>query len=78
MTTELQPLPIEKRQAIETVWRGRAKEQGYRPGSAKYAKFEAEFFVGAAAALYALGYTMPPIWAISIMSGRSIAEETAK
>lgn len=65
------------RQEIEVLaqsWKNRAQGQGYKPGTKTYDKLEVEFFVGAIAALLALGRSYPPIWELLIRSGRSISE----
>lgn len=59
---------------IEQQWMRRSDAHGLKPGSSKYAKAEAEFFVGAMAALDAQGFELPAYWAIAIMSGRPVVD----
>jgi hypothetical protein len=81
MTTEqandLQPVPAHVRNAIEAQWITRAQTQNLpKPHTVTYKKSECEYFIGAMAALQALGYTAPVAWVMSILSGRNIVERT--
>ena len=68
--------------SIEAQWRSRAKTQDLKPGTAKYANLEVEFFTGAMAALQAafpnenasdeMTRMVPPKWIVSAISGRPI------
>jgi hypothetical protein len=69
------PISPEVRAQVEEQFKSRAKEQGWKPGSAKYRNAEMEFFVGAMALQAALSGSIQdvdPKWAIMLMSGRSI------
>lgn len=69
---------------IEDAWLSRAKAQDYgKSSTVTYKRKEAEFFMGAAAALNAvqpaaekgvLGPLVPPAWIINLMSGRNVVE----
>ena len=69
---------------IEAVWLGRAKQQGYKPGTKTYVKQEMEFFTGAMAAINALfpspgddqllSAEVPVSWVLNALSGKPIAE----
>lgn len=69
---------------IEEAWLARAAARGYgKPSSAKYKNMEAEFFIGAMAALNArdpdadpskMSSAVPPKWVVCLMSGRNIVE----
>lgn len=60
--------------ALVLSWKNRAEGMEYKPGTKTYAKMEAEFFVGAIAALLALGRSHPSAWELLILSGRSISQ----
>jgi hypothetical protein len=73
------------RAQIEAAWLSRAAAQQLgKPSSARYSKAEAEFFVGAMAALNAafpnpegadkLSTAVPVAWVIHMMSGRNVVE----
>lgn len=60
---------------VEQTWISRVHGQNIVPNgrpTQTYLRTEVEFFVGAMAALAALGYEMPPRWVITIMSGQAI------
>ena len=73
---------VDIRAHIEKVWLGRAKEQGYKPGTTQYKHMELEFFTGAMATLNALfpadedylSSAVPVIWVVNALSGRPIVE----
>jgi hypothetical protein len=69
----MSPITQPEVEAIVHTWRTRAEGQGYKPGTATYAKLELEFFVGVIATLLALGRSFPPVWEILIRSGRSLS-----
>lgn len=80
------PTKDEIRASVEKDWLKRAGTMGYgKPGSATYRKHEAEFFVGAMAAMQAvdpnserLTDLVPPIWFVNIISGRNVVEVDKK
>jgi len=61
-------------EALVETWNHRADALGYKTGTKTYAKLEVEFFVGAIAALSAVGRSVPPLWSVLIMSGRSLSQ----
>ena len=56
---------------IEAQWLGRVRTLNIKRGTAKYRNAEQEYFVGAIAALAALGYAgwCPPSWFVAILRG---------
>jgi len=72
------PLTRPEIDALVLSWKNRAEGMDYKPDTKTYAKMEAEFFIGAMAALLALGRSHPPLWELLILSGRSISQTCAK
>lgn len=63
---------------VEELWLLRMLSQDIRPSTKRGGERETEFFAGAMAALTAMGYTIPPRWAVPIMSGRSVTDAIKK
>ncbi len=63
--------------AVEQIWRDRVKSMGYNPKHTSTRKAEVEFFCGAMAAFDAMGYNIPVVWTVTLMSGRPIYKEEA-
>lgn len=72
--------PQKINEVVSAIWHKRAKENGYKAGTKKYAMAEVEFACGAMAALAAVfggaEGTMPPevptTWIINMMADRQV------
>jgi|GEM_PF-5255359 len=60
--------------SLRDQWLGRARAQGWKPGSARYSTHQLEFWVGACAALDATGQPSIPSMLLTLLSvGRDCA-----
>lgn len=75
-TNTIMTLTKEQKQTIEKDFESAMKSLGHTPRSKTYRKFHGLYFSGASKALEAIGYAIPPIWTICLMTGRDIIEES--
>lgn len=74
-TNTIMTLTKEQQAVIVKEFETGTKAMDIKPESKTYKRLHGIYFVGASKTLEAIGYTVPPIWILCLMSGRDIVEE---